>query len=111
MGLLANGPAKIVFLCYLFPSREFTALLDQLARGSAICGRSNYSHSTLFQVQFVSAPMTLNDRRSDFLAERIKKNASTFRFAAGIYEKVCYAVKSARSLAGFAPRVQARKTL
>jgi hypothetical protein len=45
------------------------------------------------------------------LAERIEKNASTVRSAAGICEEVRYAVKSARSLAGFAPRVQARKSL
>ena len=61
----------------------------------------HYSHSTLFQVQFVSRAITLNNRTSDFLTERIKKNASTVRSA----------VKSARSLAGFAPRVQARKSL
>jgi hypothetical protein len=113
MRLLANdlGPAKITFLCYPFPSREVTALLDRLALRSDICGISNYSHATLFQVQFVSSAMTLNNRSADFLAERIRKNASTVRFAAGIYEEVRYAVKSARSLAGFAPRVQARKSL
>jgi len=41
----------------------------------------------------------------------MKKNVSTVRFAAGICEKVRYAVKSARSLSGFAPRVQVRKSL
>jgi hypothetical protein len=71
----------------------------------------HYSHSTLIQVQFVSRAITLNNRTSDFLAERIEKNASTVRSAAGICEEVRYAVKSARSLAGFAPRVQARKSL
>jgi hypothetical protein len=75
MRLLANdlGPAKIVFLCYSFPSREVTALLDQLALRPDIGGISNYSHSTLFQVQFGSRVMTLNNRSSDFLAERIKR--------------------------------------
>ena len=71
----------------------------------------HYSLSTLFQVQFVSRAITLNNRTSDFLTERIKKNAPTVRSAAGICEEVRYAVKSARSLAGFAPRVQARKSL
>jgi hypothetical protein len=84
MRLLANdlGPAKIAFLCYPFPSREVTAVLDRFALRSDICGISNYSHSTLFQVQFVSRAMTLNNRTSDFLAERIRKNASTVCFAA-----------------------------
>jgi hypothetical protein len=71
----------------------------------------HYSHSTLIQGQFVSRAITLNNRTSDFLAERIEKNASTVRSVAGICEEVPYAVKSARSLAGFAPRVQARKSL
>jgi hypothetical protein len=110
---LANdlGPAKISFLCYPSPSREVTAVLDRLALRPDGCGISNSSRSTLFQGQFVSRAMTLNNRRSDFLAERIKKNASTVRFAAGIYEAVRNAVKLARSLAGFAPRVQAGKSL
>jgi hypothetical protein len=83
MRLLANdlGQAKTAFLCCPFRSREVTAILDQLALRSDICGISNYSHSTLFQVQFVSRAMTLNNRTSDFLAERIKRNASTVRFA------------------------------
>jgi hypothetical protein len=70
-----------------------------------------YLHSILFQVQFVSRAITLNNRISDFLPEPIKKSASTVRFAAGICEEVRYTVKAARSLAGFAPRVQARKSL
>ena len=84
MRLLANdlGPAKTTCLCYPFHSREVTAILDRLALRSHICGISNYSHSTLFQVQFVSPSMTLDDRTSDFLAERIKRNASAVRFAA-----------------------------
>jgi hypothetical protein len=75
MRLLASdlGPAKIGFLCYPFPSLEVTPLLDRLGLRPDTCGLSNCSHLTLFQVQFVSRAMTLNNRRSDFLAERIKK--------------------------------------
>ena len=85
MRLLARDlrPAKIAFLCYPFPSREVTAILDRLALRPDIFRISNYSHSTLFQVQFVSGAMTLNNRRPDFLAERITENASTVRFVAG----------------------------
>jgi hypothetical protein len=108
MRLLVNdlGPAKTTFLCYPFRSREVTAILDRLALRSDVCGISNYSHSALFQVQFVSRAMTLNNRTSDFLAERIKRNASTVRFAADLRALHC-AVKSARSLAG----VQASRSL
>jgi hypothetical protein len=76
MRLLANdlGPAKIVF--YAIPSRE--VFLDQLALRPDICAILNYSHSTLFQVQFVSRVMTLNNRSSDFLAERIKRMRPPF---------------------------------
>jgi hypothetical protein len=82
MRLLANdlGPGRIAFLCYPFPSREVTALLDRLALRSDTCSLLNYSHSSLFQVQFVSRAMTLNNRGSDFLAERIKRNPSTVSF-------------------------------
>jgi hypothetical protein len=61
MRLLADdlGPAKSTFLCYPLFSREVTAILDRLALRPDICGISNYLHSTLFQVQFVSRPMTL----------------------------------------------------
>jgi hypothetical protein len=108
MWLLVNdlGPAKTTFLCYPFRSREVTAILDRLALRSDICGISNYSHSTLFQVQFVSHAMTLYNGTSDFLGERIKRNASTVRFAADLRAIRC-AVKSARSLAG----VQASQSL
>jgi hypothetical protein len=80
MRLLANdlGPAKIAFLCYPSPSREVTAVLDRLALRSDIGGISNYSHSTLFQVRFLSRAVTLNNRRSDFLAERIKRMRPPF---------------------------------
>ena len=47
----------------------------------------HYSHSTLIQVQFVSRAITLNNRTSDFLAERIEKNASTVRSAVGILRR------------------------
>ena len=72
MRLLANDlrPAKIAFLCYPFPSREVTAVLDRLALRPDICGISNYSHLTLFQVQFVSRAITLNNRISVFWPEQ-----------------------------------------
>jgi hypothetical protein len=68
MRLLANDlrPAKIAFLCYPFPSREVTVVLDRLALRPDICGISNCSNLALFQLQFVSLAMTLNNRRSDF---------------------------------------------
>lgn len=97
MRLLANvlRPAKIAFLCYPFPSREVTAALDRLALRPDICGISNCSNLALFQVQFVSRAISLNNHISDFWREQ-KKNASTVGFAAGICEEVCYAVKSTR---------------
>lgn len=67
MRLLANdlGPAKIAFLCYSFPSREVTTLLDRPVLRPDICGISNYSRLTL-QVEFVSRTTTLNNRSADF---------------------------------------------
>jgi hypothetical protein len=74
MRLLANvlRPAKIGFLCYPFPSREVTAVLDRLALRPDICGISNCSNLALFQVQFVSRAISLNNHISDFW-QRAKK--------------------------------------
>jgi hypothetical protein len=97
MRLLANdlGPAKIAFLCYPIPNREVTAVLDRLALRPDICGISNCSNLALFQVQFVSRAISLNNHISDFGREQ-RKNASTVGFAAGICEEVRYAVKWTR---------------
>ena len=112
MRLLANvlRPAKIAFLCYPFPSREVTAVLDRLALRPDICGISNCSNLALFQVQFVSRAISLNNHISDFWP-RAKKECVHRWFRSGICEEVRYAVKSGRSLAGFAVRVQVRKGL
>ncbi len=112
MRLLANdlGPAKVAFLCYPFRSREVRPFwIDSHSDQISV-------HIDLLPFNSVSSPVRFpcsNSKYciSDFLTERMKKNASTVRFAAGICEKVRYAVKSARSLSGFAPRVQVRKSL
>src|SRR4030095_10425135 len=71
----------------------------------------HYSHPTLFQVQFVSRAITLNNRTADFLAARIKKECVHRSFRSGICEEVRCAVKIGSVLAAFAPRVQVRKSL
>ena len=114
MRLLANvlRPAKIAFLCYPFPSREVTAVLDRLALRPDIdiCGISNCSNLALFQVQFVSRAISLNNHISDFWP-RAKKERVHRWFRRWDLRRGRYAVKSGRSLAGFAPRVQVRKSL
>ena len=79
MRLLANdwGPAKIGFLPDPSPSRKNPAVLDRLVLRADIRSISDDSRSTLLQVQVLSPVIILNDRTSDFLTERLRKNAST----------------------------------
>src|SRR5207248_10390981 len=97
------GPAKIAFLSDPSPSSKIPAVLDRVVLRRNICSISNDSRSTLFQVQFLSHELTMNNLTPDPLT-RMKKNyvKKQMRVLLGRCVKRFSEVNLVRSLSGWA---------